>query len=64
MGCFVLALALSCFFVNFQGLYGILTTQLTVNLQLGHPTQETVNHVIILLKYFIQLTRRYIRLKN
>ena len=46
-----------------NGLNGILVTQLTGNLQLGHPTQKVVSHLIILLKIFIQVIRRYTPLK-
>ena len=44
---------------NAEGLNGVLVTQLTGNLQLGHPTQKAVSHIIILLKIFIQVTGRY-----
>ena len=46
-----------------NGLNGVLVTQLTGNLQLGHPTQKAVSHIIILLKIFIQVTGRYTPLK-
>ena len=47
----------------FYGLNGVLVTQLIGNLQLGHPTQKAVSHIIILSKILIQVTGRYTPLK-
>ena len=46
-----------------NGLNGVLITQLTGNMQLGHPTQKAFSHIIILLKIFIPVTNCYTTLK-
>ena len=57
-----LSFCMSMSIIN-NGLNGVLITQLSGDVQLGHPTQKAFCHIIILLKIFIQAICRYTPLK-